>query len=487
MAFNTLEYLSQGKIDFLFSSTLYDRMSLIELIRRVDNKNDIINGFLSKLIDIDPSFCFKVIYDNDSYEEDTKKLLAKGEVFDDEMLLNLLANSSWGVDYFYEHISEIEATLKEETYHEIFVMLFKDYKKFSKLLAYYRAHPNTHIRFLFMEYILENYEDLFEVIYPDLMLYLTSITYRENEQLTLFPDLMANEDISHLAYLILKSKYKDKYFMPLKEYILANYPENDLAKELIIPVMIYDTSYSYRYVQNEIGIAEFSRDPDRLFLTSSTEKFFIIKNYPNLISRDILEHYQACYNRFREEDTQLLDLVNMTRLGGKLLEFIDKYLTLSTRATWRYIASGSTGVVYQVGDFVLKMFRTKWSYEDVICPNLFLIVKNYEEIYIRDNRGIVECGIEVQPYLKRDAKNVDVKYLGYFLHELEALGYRYTDTLMSGPCGDNCRLLDSYLDADCADPERLPNWFKEMPLVLVDRDRIYPNDALYIRQLASHY
>ena len=338
-----------------------------------------------------------------------------------------------------------------------------------------------------MEYILENHEDLFEVIYPDLMLYLTSITYRENEQLTLFPDLMPNEDISHLAYLILNSKYKDKYFNKLKEFILANYPENDLAKELIMPVRVEDSPYSYHYAKNEIGINEFSKDSDRLFLTSSTEKFFIMKKYPDLISTEILEHYRACYSRFREEDSRILDLVNATRLGSKLLELVDKYLAVSTQATWRYIASGSTGVVYQVGDFVLKMFRTKWSYEDVICPDLFLIVKNYEQIYIRDKKGIVDCGIEVQPYLQRDAKKVPAKYLGHFVHDLEALGYRYTDTLMGGPCGDNCRLLDSYLDADCADPESLPEWFKEMPLVLVDRDRIYRKDALFIRQLSSGY
>lgn len=487
MEFNVLQELAKGEIDFLSSLPYYDKQNLIGCVRKAENKNDIINGFLSRLTDIDPAFCFRVIYDNDDYEQQTKKFLESGFTFTDDMLINLLNNSTWGIDYFYEHISKIEDSLKVKTYSRLFNIFFADYKKYSLLIAYYKAHPNIHIRFLFMEYILEEHEDLFEAIYPNLMLYLTSVTYRENEQLTLWPDLMANEDISHLAYLILKSKYKDKYFIPLKEYILANYLENDLAKELLTPIMVYDTPYSYSYEKNEIGIDEFSSDPDRLFLTSSTEKFFIMRNYPNLISGDILEHYRSYYSRFREEDTQLLDLVNMTRLGGKLLEFIDKYLTISTQATWRYIASGSTGVVYQVGDFVLKLFRTKWSYEDVICPNLFLIVKNYEEIYIRDNRGIVECGIEVQPYLQRDAKKVDVKYLGYFLHELDALGYRYTDTLMSGPCGDNCRLLDSYLDADCANPERLPNWFKEMPLVLVDRDRIYPNDALYIRQLASHY
>ena len=133
------------------------------------------------------------------------------------------------------------------------------------------------------------------------------------------------------------------------------------------------------------------------------------------------------------------------------------------------------------------MFSFKWSYEDVICPNLFLIVKNYEEMYIRDEKGIVLCGLEVQPYLAKSAKDVAPEYLHFFESELDSLGYTYTDRLMEGPCGDNCRVLDSYKQADCLNPEKLPDWFKEVPLVLVDRDRIYPKDEIYIRELSCYY
>ena len=34
-------------------------------------------------------------------------------------------------------------------------------------------------------------------------------------------------------------------------------------------------------------------------------------------------------------------------------------------------------------------------------------------------------------------------------------------------------LLDSYMDADCNNPELLPDWFKQYPVVLVDRDLVY--------------
>ena len=63
MAFNTLEYLRDGKVDFVFHCTPYDYEHLIESIRKAPNRIEIIHGFLSKLkVDL-PSFCFSVIYD----------------------------------------------------------------------------------------------------------------------------------------------------------------------------------------------------------------------------------------------------------------------------------------------------------------------------------------------------------------------------------------------------------------------------------------
>ena len=71
-----------------------------------------------------------------------------------------------------------------------------------------------------------------------------------------------------------------------------------------------------------------------------------------------------------------------------------------------------------------------------------------------------------------------------FSNELKRLGYYTTDSLINGPCGDNCRMLDTYLDSGNQNP---PEWFKEYPVVLVDRDRIYKNDNRRIRQLRGGY
>lgn len=81
--------------------------------------------------------------------------------------------------------------------------------------------------------------------------------------------------------------------------------------------------------------------------------------------------------------------------------------------------------------------------------------------------------MEVQKYLTRRANNIDPKYFRYFDLALDRLGYKRTDTLTKGECGENTMLLDSYRDADCPNPERVPVWFRKYPIVLVDRDRIY--------------
>lgn len=487
MAFNTIEYLKKGKVDFVFSLTPYDKESLINYIREADDKNEIIEGFLQKVIDKEPYFCMQIIHDNENYSKEVISMLEKGMHLPEEMILNILTNTSWGIEYFYPRLEEIEKDFKEDTYPKLFMLFMAKYQEFGKYIYYYKTHPNLHIRFLFMKFLLEYFPCFFEDIYPDFMAFLTSVNYQEYEQLTFLPELMANEDICALALLILKSEYKDKYFAKLKEYIMNNYPHNDLATVLLRPELVAIDEGIFQMVRNEKGISEFSKDANSLFLASAKEKFYIAKNYPSLIAKDILEHYLAYYKRFREKDNYVLLSIHSYELGDLLMRLIDKYLSLSKDQTWRFIGSGTTASVYQMGEYVLKLINTKWSYADVICPDLYLIIKNLEEVYIREQTGVVACGIEVQPYLRKEATGVSKGFVKRFEAELNKLGYKTTDELMGGVCGDNCRLLDSYLDANCSHPENLPDWFKQTPMVLVDRDRIFPVEEEYVRQLSSGY
>ena len=100
MAFNTLEYLRDGKVDFVFQCTPYDYEHLIENVRKAPNRIEIIHGFLSKLkVDL-PSFCFSVIYDMPEFADDAYELLDIKNVTP-EMLSNFLHYISFGIKVLY--------------------------------------------------------------------------------------------------------------------------------------------------------------------------------------------------------------------------------------------------------------------------------------------------------------------------------------------------------------------------------------------------
>ena len=175
------------------------------------------------------------------------------------------------------------------------------------------------------------------------------------------------------------------------------------------------------------------------------------------------------------------------KLGSLLILFVrsvDKYLYLSREHSYSFLEAGSTASCYRIGDYAFKLVRTKWSYEPIICPNLYLILPNEEEVFLRNDKGVVLSGIEVQKYLRRSAKGVPLRIFANFSCELNRLGYYTSDTLMRGVCGDNCRMLDSYKDSGNLNA---PVWFKMFPVVLVDRDRVYRNDNKKPKQLREGY
>ena len=200
MAFNTIEYLKKGKVNFVFSLTTHDYNSLIKYIRESSERNIIVKGFLKKLIDQHYCFCFEIIYDMDEYQEQTLYILTKYLSFNyltKEHIINLLNNTSWGKEYIISHIDEV-ITKSEDIIIEIFRFIFQDLDNNYDLINIFYLHDNLHLRYLFMSYILQNHPELINVIYDDFTKYLTSVTYKEYEQLTFLPILMDMDDICNL-------------------------------------------------------------------------------------------------------------------------------------------------------------------------------------------------------------------------------------------------------------------------------------------------
>ncbi len=452
MAFYPIDYLEQGKVEFLDRLTEDDIKEIIFTVRYSERRNSIIDGFLPILKETNPYFCYEIIYDIEEYKEVARELMQKYKIRPDmKHLTSMLENSSLGLDYLHENFDDILLEYVNDP-DFIFDYIFDNLEICKNLVNKLRVYPNLHIRFLFMSYLIQNRIGTFNILYPEITPYLSG---------------MDSKDVSLIAYDLFMAK-KMKLFHQVKEYILKNYPTNNLAELLLCGVF---NPYTFQLRQNKRGIREFKTDADRYFETAATWRYNITKNYSRNVSKELLEGFKKYLLMFQHDGRvdklfEHLDIHGLTRL---LQEYVDKYLELSHDKSYEYLTAGSTASCYRIGDYVFKLVRTKWSYEDVICPNLYLILPNLEEHFIRNRIGIVEAGIEVQRFLRRDAKKVPSEIFAQFRETLKGLGYFSTDTLINGECGDNTRLLDSYEEAGV----EVPDWFREYPLVLVDRDRIY--------------
>ena len=488
MAFNTLEYLRDGKVDFVFRCTPYDYEHLIENVRKAPNRIEIINGFLSKLKENLPSFCFSIIYDIPEFANVAYELLDIRNVTP-EMLNNLLNNSPLGLKVLYENFDTFLSPNGDTKYFECIVKYAFDSNN-TGLIHKLSRYSDLHIRYLFMDYLIKNHPEDIDTIYDDITKYTTSVTYEPYEQLTFLPRLMNPDDISKLAVLLLTHNRENDY-QKLKDFIIKDYKYNYLASELLADKWIVDPDTHILFVDSNNKTEKervFNKDADALFSTSADYRYTLYLKHKAKISQELLDDFAYRIRYFLEEDkSHELESIYRCGLGQLLEEWTEKYMELSQSKEYGFVGGGTTCNCYRIGDYVIKLVKTKWSYEDVICPNIYLIARNYEEIYLRDKKGIVYGGLEVQKYLTRRTDNIDPKYFRYFDLALDRLGYRRTDTLTKGTCGENTMLLDTYRDADCPNPEKVPVWFRQYPLVLIDRDRIYSKNKIYIKQLSSGY
>lgn len=486
MAFKPLEYLENGNIDFVYDLTPYDYNHLILYVRECNKRVKIVNGFLSKLRDSKPSFCFEIIYDMDEYIDDVKYILDKYyslDSFSKLLLEKFLTNSNLGLVYLKEHFDEIINKYINDL-DFIYKIMFEKIDDCFDLLKEMSLHDNLHIRYLFMKYLVLYQSDKVSLFYDEITKYLTSETFQENEQLSFIKDFMDVKEVCDLAVMFFETNIDYFTWEKFKKFILENYQYNDLAYRLLDLKKEYITEYSYRLVPNLKGIEEFNRDADTLFATASKYRLTILENYSSKISKELLDEYRNRLLYFYEEGSlsKAYTGIDFSDISRKIETYVDKYLSLSTNKTHEYIESGSTASCFRIGDYLFKLVRSKWSYEDIICPDLYLILPNLEEEFIRNKEGRVTSGIEVQRYLPRSAKEVPSSIFSLFSQELSRLGYYTTDTLIDGKCGDNCRLLNNYLESGNLNP---PDWFKEYPLVLVDRDRVYKKTNIHPKQLSS--
>ena len=155
MAFNTLEYLRYGNVDFVFHATSYDYKNLIKNVRKAPNRIEIINGFLPELKEKLPLFCFDVIYDIPEFMDTANELLDINRITP-EMLNNLLNNSPLGLKILYEYFDMFLSSSESEKYFE-YIVKYAFESNNTKLIHILSRYKDLHIRYLFMFYLIKNH------------------------------------------------------------------------------------------------------------------------------------------------------------------------------------------------------------------------------------------------------------------------------------------------------------------------------------------
>lgn len=473
MAFNIVKVLKLGQTEYIDElRTEIDLKSAIKLVRFSSCKE-----YIARVCQSDferhPYFWLEIIYDLDSYFFLALDMRKKYKLpFTIEDYQNILYNSKYGENYIYENFREIIA-LEENFVNVLLEYVIEKSNNKDFWLDFLMGNMNLHIRALVMLKIINDYPKYLKHYGNDLTIYFTNNIGNEGSQVSLYLEKMDSKDVSLIAYNLFLNGYS-KLFLQVKEFLINNYEENYLAYNLCEGCWTPIKSGAK---------TELFGDLERYFLKEARLQFSFYRNYKNKLRQEIVDDFRKRLRILDVVENSVLDRFQKLyfyELGRKLESYIEKYLDLSQNKNVLKIGEGTTCYSIRLGDFVLKLVNSKWSYEECICPDLFLIVKNLEQDYVRDEKGAVLCGLEVQPYLVKSARDFDSKYLGYFESTLENLGYFINDRLISDKWGDNVRVLNSYKDADAADCETLPKWFKEAPIVLVDRDRVYPTSRIEI-------
>ena len=84
-----------------------------------------------------------------------------------------------------------------------------------------------------MKYLIKNKFDYIGYFYDDITKFLTDETYENFEQLSFLPKQMSVDDVCDLAFVIFDEKKDYELWLKFKEFILNNYPYNDLGRRLL--------------------------------------------------------------------------------------------------------------------------------------------------------------------------------------------------------------------------------------------------------------
>lgn len=461
---NSIDFIKKqmllGDISFLENMNSIDIDYFVQIFYGIEKeeKNKLLSLCFDSLTLYFPTIAFRLVFFLEEYVSFCKEFLEKDcSIFANYRIFNdFLGSTQWSVTYVSQHLDDI--LIYEDN---IFICLqYAIYKHDLSLLNQLFFYDDMHIRGLILWEFVQNFSSFLPNVMSHIAKYFVS---KEGK-------LLEEEIVSKIACFILMEFGQSKYIL-VRDFIFQTYEKNHLA--------FYLDQLSDKYPHfREVLI----KDISLLYEKSSDYKWMLYKKYApyldiNVCKADIIKVKPF----YLLSGNYLLEHMCVNGMTDDFLALADKYLEMSVGAkTVTCAGVGSCAYAFKVGDYVIKYSTKKYSLKEDF-PQLFLILKNLEEIIQRDKNGRVTSAIEVQQYLSRPLESTRRDLLVLFRQELNRLGYILEDKLVDGTCGVNCFYLNDYHDADFKNPEELPEWFKKDPIVLVDRDLVIPEKKLQYR------
>lgn len=457
-----IDSLILGDIEFMerFSD---DQMEYLSKEVRISpyRANMMLNSF-KEIVSKYPIYAFKMTYDLPEYKDFWLGFFRNNRslLYDYKFLLFFLLSGDWAVDFVYEKLSFIVVDCKESMFAIIrHAERTGNYRLVDKL----KGHWNMEVRAAFMVELIQAFPEMYSSVYEVNLVEYFVRRGSDGKEL----EIMDEAYVSKIASLVLLHLNDEELYLNIRDFILSRYVTNSLAAELD----------RYGKLVESVGTlnkAYLIQDIDTLFITSKNYKYTLFNKYGIHLDRMLYYDFFERIKPFIDIDDEIISDIFLQGLGDKFLEYVDKYYALSTGAkVIDDVGRGSCTRTFRVGDFVVKCSNKKWSFEDSICPSSYLVLKNLEEDIVRNGKGEVTGAVEVQKYLSRPLLVSEWQSIFNFESSLREEGYYIKDRLVDDEFGPNCRHLDDYRDADCDSPELLPEWFKEDPVVLVDRDLVF--------------
>ena len=374
----------------------------------------------------------------------------------ERIISSLLRSNNHNIGYLIKNMETIINL--DHTYIKYYLEYAIDHKM-TYIIEYLMNNENLEIRGVTLTYLISNHYAYYKSKYSNNIEDYLSIEKKR------IPERYASLITSFL------SVYDEKEYYKMLKYVLENYESNTILSRLTDGSLDYylghkdTTNISYYQEQQAL------KDIDILFNSYSGNRYVMYEKYGKHLNPTTQKRYDSV-KRFYDADLNTILSIFSSSLYEELMDVIEKY-TKDTTGKIKVAGRGSRSTAFIVGDKVIKCGNGKWYQSKTTSVSSYLILKNIEEHYEYDAQGKITSAIEVQPYLKGKASIFKNGIIDKYKEALKAEGYACEDLLIRSMFSyQNLRYLNDYHEADCDDPENLPEWFKKKPMVLIDADEV---------------